>query len=282
METVYIPVIGAVLAFDEYSPDTGGSVPLAVFRKLDWPGGLLAPGRMRKFFRDEYTLTFAQTIARSTFEIEYTIPTGTFEDHSAFVRVYLQLLMIRAGCRLAAPCHATHSLARVDELGETDIEIKMFNAQDVHFRRSSDALITQEMVQWTSRNVVDYTRQTAADNRLSLAYHALDAERFAASPAMSLLTLWSGLEAFLSIEHEQTFRLSLMTAYYLESESRARKLLFDQMRAAYAVRSAVTHGRKHPKGLAMNVDWIAEILRRCIVRAVETKSLPTTESLFFS
>lgn len=282
LETVYVPVTGATLDFDEFVAVGADDSPFATFRKLHWPGGLLAPGRIEKFYRDAETLTNAQLISRSTFEIEYRVFSGTFADHSAFVTVYLQLLMIKAGCRLAASCYATHSLALIDAMKPKLIEIKVFDREATYFNRPSMAIVPLDAIKWASANIVNFLHHNADNDRLMLAFHSLGVERFAHSPPMALLTLWSGLEALFAIEHEQTFRLSMMAAYYLEDTSDARKNLFEEMRSAYAMRSAVTHGRKQkPRDVANGTAWIASILRRCVVRAIETKSLPTTNSLFF-
>jgi Apea-like HEPN len=246
------------------------------------PSIRLINGRLDKFCRDEYTLAAAAAVSRCSFEIEYRASSGSFADHSAYFRVFLQLLMIRADCVLAAPHYASHSLTTIESLRPKEIAIQTFNPEDTRFGRENMATISLDSVKWTSDHLHSFLFFPDKD-RLLLAFHALSVERFAHIASMSLLTVWSGLEALFSIEHEQTFRLSLMASYYLETEPAARKVLFDQMRAAYATRSAVTHGRKKkPEEIAESATWVASILRRCMVRAVETKKVPTTNDLFFS
>jgi hypothetical protein len=146
-----------------------------------------------------------------------------------------------------------------------------------------DSLISKDDLRWTVTNLNRSVLQLDRDERLLVAFQSITAERFAHSPSMSLLTLWSGMEALFAIDREQTFRLSLMAAYYLENENAPREKLFEQMRDAYKVRSAVTHGRKKDKGaMVESIDFVASVLRRCLLRAFETQQLPTTKGLFFS
>jgi hypothetical protein len=283
--SVFIPIMGGLPDFDVFV--AGGEEderPFGTFRKLDFPNGVFdPPDRLKKFHRDEYTLTYAtQMISRPSFELEYYVAPDQFEKSHALLIVFFQLLMIKTGCRLGAPCFANHSLTIIDTLGPKDMEIKVFNGEDTTLRRYGRLPVTKDHLQWTVENLYHIIDKIDQEERLLMAFQSINAERFAHSPPMSLLTLWSGLEALFSIDQEQTFRLSLMVAYYLETESVQRQQLFDQMRDAYKIRSAVTHGRrKTPATIIESINFVTAVLRRCILHAAETGQLPSTKTLFF-
>jgi hypothetical protein len=285
LNVVYVPVVGATVDFDEYPTDFPGERPIFIFRRLDWGKSPLdPPSRIAKFMKDEYTLTYAQFLGPSHFEIEYRTSWASESNLLApYFSHFLSVLMLRAHCNLAASIYSTLSLQYLDTLPNKTLSLHVFNNEDTHYRRAEQGVITKSDVDWAVLHYHEFSRIIGDNAQLWIAYEAVRAERFAHVPTMSLLTLWSGLEAFFAIDREQSFRLSLMISYFLESEPAKRKELFEKTLKEYGMRSAVAHGRKHKRAeVEDSVNWTASILRRCLVKTIETKAFPTRDSLLFS
>jgi len=125
---------------------------------------------------------------------------------------------------------------------------------------------------WTAQGLMD-------EDRYRNAVHCLASYRWHSMPRAQLALIWSGIEGLFQIDYELSFRLSLYIAKYLSPRSHARqKMIFDELKKLYGIRSKAVHGGKLKDSNAA-VKRSLKILRRLIVKSAEQGTLPMIDEL---
>ncbi|CAN5593367.1 hypothetical protein BH10PSE6_BH10PSE6_04290 [soil metagenome] len=284
LRKVFVPIFGAKPDFQEHTaffvePD---GQPRMIFRPFEPPSRLHTFDFLRKFRPDDLSAGNAVHIAGPGMEVEYRVDWADARTHALVMQHFVRLIGLKANAILSAPLYSSHSLGDLAAADNGSVTLQVFCHEDLQVRRGTSRGIAAAAIEWANTHMRSLPA-ILEQRRVNLAFHIANAERTAPNPAMSLLTAWSGLETLFAIDREQTFRLSLMLAYYLETDPKLRKQVFDEARSSYNARSAVTHGRKiKDEDVNAAVGWTIQTLRRCLVRAIESGALPETDSLFFA
>ena len=94
--------------------------------------------------------------------------------------------------------------------------------------------------------------------------------------------LWAGIEALFAIDRELSFRLSLLSAKFLEpNDKTAAKGVYKQVKNLYKARSRAVHGGEMKGDSKTLIHDSATLLHRLIRRCVESEALPNSEELAF-
>jgi hypothetical protein len=132
---------------------------------------------------------------------------------------------------------------------------------------------------WISTNF-SKARGLLADARFQNSVNALSSFRWHIHHIPRLAILWSGIEGLFDVETELVFRISLYVSRFLEPKNRSRRQkLFDHCKELYRARSKAVHGSKIKGNADKIVSESAAILRRLVVKIVETGSVPSTRDL---
>lgn len=97
-------------------------------------------------------------------------------------------------------------------------------------------------------------------------------------PAITLMTLWSGIESLFPVHTELRFRLSLYIAAFLEDDANERHHLFRKVQRLYDGRSKVVHGGDLSQtALVHMVDEVGTLLGQILLASVEYGSVPSRD-----
>ncbi|MDP3829160.1 MAG: HEPN domain-containing protein, partial [Polaromonas sp.] len=118
--------------------------------------------------------------------------------------------------------------------------------------------------------------ETSAEFKLAM--EVFEVGQFNRSTAMTLVSLWGGLEAIFSANtSELRFRVSSMIASYLYAAGQQRLETQQQIAKLYDLRSAAAHGR--PKHDGNQVLQTFELFRKVLIRIIVNKRVPTRADL---
>jgi hypothetical protein len=122
---------------------------------------------------------------------------------------------------------------------------------------------------------VDEGRRLLERELFQNSLHCLATYRWHSLPRARLALIWAGIEGLFHVDTEIRFRLSACIARFLGGEdATARKVVFDQVKRLYSIRSAAVHGgalKDDPQAL---VAESAALLRQLIRKCVESGDIP--------
>lgn len=146
---------------------------------------------------------------------------------------------------------------------------------------SSPYPVSEEDEEWLAKNYG--AAYALLDNDcFQTAVHSMASYRWHSVPRVQLAVLWSGIESLFNINTEVSFRISLYIAHFLGENNAQAKLIFNQVRKMYSLRSSAVHGNKTKDNLENAVIESADLLNQILRRCAKTKSLPNVDDLVFS
>jgi hypothetical protein len=156
-----------------------------------------------------------------------------------------------------------------------------FNVTNYAFKGLSSRKIkkiTASEHKWIAENY-SMAKKLMGNDRYCDAVHSLSSYRWHSMPRPQLALLWSGIEGLFGIDHELSFRLSLYIAKYLSPSRREkRKIIFNDMKKLYTIRSKAVHGGKI-KEPHDSVKKSVKILRQLVMKCAEKGELPKIDDL---
>ncbi|MBV1928756.1 MAG: hypothetical protein KUG81_04515 [Gammaproteobacteria bacterium] len=143
----------------------------------------------------------------------------------------------------------------------------------------SPHILTSEEAKWVSTHFYD-AQQMLENDSFQMAVHCLASYRWHSMPRIKMAVIWAGIEGIFGASSEIRFRISVYTARFLyPDETDARQTVFEAVKKLYNTRSQAVHGTKIKGDIATAVDESADILRKLLVRCIETKSMPNENDL---
>jgi hypothetical protein len=95
-----------------------------------------------------------------------------------------------------------------------------------------------------------------------------------------IMLLWAGIEGLLSVDAELSRRIALYAALLHNGTPTEKRVYFNEVRKAYAIRSRAVHGGKaSPTKLKAGYESASKILVGLLARCVELGRVPNSEEL---
>ncbi|HEL4830392.1 TPA: hypothetical protein UN269_000276 [Stenotrophomonas maltophilia] len=146
---------------------------------------------------------------------------------------------------------------------------------ELHPATERDTLKDLEWIRDHWEAAIDLAESSAS---FSLALDAIFNVQLVHSSALGLVSVWGALEAlFTGANSELRFRVSVMIAAYLKPPGPERIAQHKRVMKLYDARSAAAHGS--PKHSSEDLLASLELLRKVIIRMIESRRVPTKEEL---
>jgi len=140
--------------------------------------------------------------------------------------------------------------------------------------------ITDENVAWLYQ-YFNNAKSLLEHNSFMIAVHSMATYRWHSMPRIQLAIIWAGIESLFSVSSEIVFRISLYVAHFLSDDVNEAKLIFQEIKGLYKARSSAVHGGKIKGETFDLVENSAGILKKLIIKCIETKGLPNINDLVF-
>lgn len=138
----------------------------------------------------------------------------------------------------------------------------------------ASSLVTTEDLEWVGRTLGPLTL-LMEDDRFATAVEALCSYLHAGNYRMMAAQLWAGVEAIFDVQHEVSYRISVLAALLLEKRGASCRELFKQLRKLYGERSKAVHGSKlDEQKLQQHVAEVRTLLARLLARLIERGQMP--------
>jgi hypothetical protein len=142
----------------------------------------------------------------------------------------------------------------------------------------SNRILTEDDLIWVREHWIEGGYLMRKNAKLNTAFRAFDSATVRGKPALSLISLWGGLEQlFLSSSAELRFRVSALIASYLSPVGPERLSLFKRILKLYDVRSAAAHTANDIEMSALVETYI--LMRNALVQMIDENHVPTREEL---
>jgi len=270
----YIPCAGVKLEFDEFDLYEKDERTIVYLTRRD-------PKQRRKIFQkhiQEDDDRLFKNVGEIDFEIALTSISGDGVFHLDYAHVFTFLLMIRTGGWISAPVILTHSVLNDPEIDAPYIYCSNF--VDAKPASLGEFRLTLEDAQWI-KLYMEAALRFIDKPKFQNAMQALTSFHCIPYPSRRLLVAWSGLEALFGVDQEISFRLSLYISNFLKSDV-DRYVEFEKLRRSYDDRSRVAHGAAtRAKAVDDYAAYTRDILRRCLVKCIETGAFPNPRELIF-
>lgn len=278
MPPLYLPIRRYMIDFDHevLLPETDQLCALEM-RRISKSSMTIS--EMAHVSRDSETLSHLFNMQDITSEVIFgtKYADNNNQDTIAIFSAFLKMLTLRTGFFFPNPACSEYSITNMLEAPAGIVRFFTVDrptiAQNIELGTISlsDALWAAEHIE----PLIILSRKKQFGNAISLFFGfttQFDSPLF-------LVVCWACLEALFAIDAEHTFRLALLISYFLETGSQ-RRILFDDMKKSYRVRSRFVHGAPVPHAEAMKVaaETFA-VLRRAIIKCLDTGNLPNERDL---
>lgn len=135
--------------------------------------------------------------------------------------------------------------------------------------------ILTDCFDWVAVNIDIYASLVNNDS-FKLSVHSYINSHHTNIERLMLANVWLGIEGFMGISQELTFRLSLMIAFYISDEPNERKEIFLEVKRQYGIRSKAVHGTSVSREKILeSYLYSRSILRSIIMKCIEHKKVPS-------
>ena len=190
-------------------------------------------------------------------------------------RTIVFLLRLGVDPATTVPVLSSHPFAELATMPEHETKISVLETRARAFALIVDqAALGEPQAAWLRerwRKTLELLRSSA---EFELAVAAMDAGQFERNTALTMVALWSALEAiFAGDRNELKFRLSTYIASYLEAHGPERAKLQKAIAKLYDKRSAAVHGL--PKHSADDVLEVFSLMRAVLMKIIDAGRVPT-------
>jgi hypothetical protein len=148
-----------------------------------------------------------------------------------------------------------------------------------HAWRNRPHMLSEADCAWLESNF-SHARNLNNNFAFQSAVHCMASFHWHPHPRPRLALLWAGIEGLFGIESELSFRLSLLSAKFLEpDDSAAAREVFKQVKDLYKARSKAVHGSEMKGDANALINDSATLLKKLLRRCVECQALPDSEGL---
>ena len=191
--------------------------------------------------------------------------------------VFLLRLWVNPATRLAAL--SSHPFALINDMPDNQATVTVFEILPREFPLSAPYPNTEtETLDWVKQRWRLTHKLKLESSEFALAVAAIDAGQFLENTALTILSLWSALEALFSPStSELRFRVSALIAAFLEPPGESRLAVQKHVAALYDKRSAAAHGL--PRHDRNDVLDTSNLLRHVALMIIDNKKVPTKREL---
>jgi hypothetical protein len=214
--------------------------------------------------------------------VELLIPENIeekFISKIAVCRTIVFLLRLGVHPGITLPVFSNHPFASLAEVRDKEARLVPFEVQPRRFPlEANGGRSVTEAVSWVKDRWQVAHRLISASPEFSLAVEAIDTGQFVQNTSLTMVLLWSALEALFSPStSELKFRVSSLVAAFLEPPGEARHSLQKKIARLYDKRSAAAHGK--PKHEAEDLVETFNLLACVLMEIIDRGDLPKKEEL---
>ncbi|TKJ44426.1 hypothetical protein CEE36_01405 [candidate division TA06 bacterium B3_TA06] len=195
-------------------------------------------------------------------------------------QVIVYLVRVRTLAEILVPALADHSWGEIGSIKDNSCKVELLEDVPGARRISGPVELTRADLNWIGSNFLRFFHLYLDLNNFHLAVDSLARCHLEGSERMMVATLWSGIEALFSIDHELRFRLSSYIASVLEPSGEIRQNLYDRVKQLYDIRSTVVHGEEiSKKKLVEHIKEVRKLLSRLLCKFTEKGKVPNQKEI---
>lgn len=275
----FVPILGLSLDFEEYSCRLADGQEFAVIRRIANP-----PAWDQFLLRSDIKASglpfILFQVSRVSAEFELKQLSGRQEPVSPAVAVSIvDLLHVKTGSFGATPVLCNRSLVDIARYPANSLVFAPCRGDALLHEPLGQAPIELADIEWALARL-PATIKLTKEQKFRISLDALTTFHHSRYLEPRLLTLWSGIESVFGVDAEIAFRLSLLSATYLEGRGKEGYELFKDVKANYNSRSRVAHGSR-VEDIEKAIGFAHTLLRRLLIRVLESGALPVESSILF-
>lgn len=168
-----------------------------------------------------------------TFELDVSEP----DPETAAIKLWnSQWLLVFLSCVIRRPIF--YPIRKTGVGDEVFYELSNLHFSNQIFREAH--IFTNKEKEFFLSHVLGFLKikDSRFDHATSVAAHVHNEPKF----SIRITSIWSAIEALLDVDHELSFRISLLCARILANEKSERELIFKETKKLYSIRSKCVHG----------------------------------------
>jgi hypothetical protein len=204
---------------------------------------------------------------------------GRFESKIGVARTLVFLLRLGVNPAITLPVFSNYPFSTLPKVPDNHAKLFPFEIQRRYFPLGVvEGRVKAASVEWIKERWQVTHHLLAQSAEFTLAVEALDAGQFLHDQALTIVSLWCGLEALFSPStSELKFRVSSLISAFLEPPGVNRANRQKEISKLYDKRSAAAHGkpRHEPEHLLQTFNLVREVL----IRIIDNGQVPTKDEL---
>lgn len=204
---------------------------------------------------------------------------ATFTERIKSVAILIFLLRLTTTPAIRAPVISDNDFSQLRDGADDVGTVVPYEVEQRHISLSvKTKVFTTKDLWWMQNYWNSAIGLVSANPKLQLAMDAIDRGPFVSNQALTLVSVWSALEALFSPSSaELKYRVSTNIACYLSDPGNERVALRKKVSRLYDRRSSAAHG--NPNFCTEDLVESFNILRNALIKILSTDRLPTYEEL---
>lgn len=202
------------------------------------------------------------------------------QDRINTAKLIVALMRLSTTPTIILPVMSNISFTLAENAPDNETCFLPFEVERKYFSIDTSAgkLITEKWLEWVKKHWVKAEKLIDKHIELKFALDALDRGQFINNKALTIVSLWAGLESLFSPSTaELRFRNSALIASYLHEPGMERQKLYKKIMKLYNARSSAAHGQ--PKFDQDELLQTFVLLKDVIRKMITDNHVPSKEEL---